>query len=695
MVVRGRTSSPRFFMKHALSRLTAGVAVWAAVTSVLAQSSTSNNAPSSQIPQLSTIVVTPARAPEPLGNTLGDNGVMTREDLETLPNGTLGDALIRQHSIETINYGGPQTLNTLNIRGTNSNQSLVLIDGLRINNATNGLPSINAIPLNSVERIEVVRGTNSNQSLVLIDGLRINNATNGLPSINAIPLNSVERIEVVRGTSSSLYGADAIGGVINVITRGEKDRPFSAYANAGVGTYATTQFDAGFSGASDGWVYSLYGGYGQSGGFNTNRNTAYYYNPDKDSYYRSNVGGTLGYTYKPGQTLTLQTFQSTVNGGYDMGIPYFNDRGVQTLSSNMLTSRNVISSLWTSTLRAGFSVDDYKTVGASIGTLDGTQYFKTRQNQYVWQNDLKFSPTQIVSLAYERLEQSVDGTLSNGDYIAPAYVNYQQTSRYTNSLLAIYRGSWGPQSIQASARTDNNSQYGNFVTGSLTYGLDLSKNWRASVGANTGFRAPNFNELYWPVTPFFMGNPLLRPEKSRNIEAGLRYTTDNTQLGLTVYRNEISNLILNQPSIAADPYSPYMPTNIGRATIQGVTLSGNQQLGASTLVRGSFDWLDPRNADTGELLPQRAQQVLKLAVDQSVGRARLTAELYVTSSRRDAFSSDTLAPFSLVNLAASYPVSDHAEVQLRWNNVFGQQYTLVQGYNTPGSNIFVNLALKM
>jgi vitamin B12 transporter len=215
------------------------------------------------------------------------------------------------------------------------------------------------------------------------------------------------------------------------------------------------------------------------------------------------------------------------------------------------------------------------------------------------------------------------------------------------------------------------------------------------VGANTGFRAPNFNELYWPVTPFFMGNPLLQPEKSRNIEAGLRYTTDKTQLGLTVYRNEISNLILNQPSIAADPYSAYTPTNIGRATIQGVTLTGNQRLGSSTLVRGSVDWLDPRNADTGELLPQRAQQVLKLAVDQSIGRARLTAELYATSSRRDSFSGDTLAGFNLVNLAASYPVSDHAELQLRWNNVFGQQYTLVQGYNTPGSNVFMNLALRM
>ena len=170
-------------------------------------------------PQLATIVVTPGRTAEPLSDTLGDNSVIGRDELDTLPNGTLTDALMREHSIEALNYGGPQSLSSVNIRGTNSNQSLILIDGLRINSATSG-----DAPL------------------------------------SAIPLSSIERVEIVRGTASSLYGADAIGGVINVITRGDQDRPFSAYANAGVGSYSTTQYDAGFSGAKDGWVYSLFGG---------------------------------------------------------------------------------------------------------------------------------------------------------------------------------------------------------------------------------------------------------------------------------------------------------------------------------------------------------------------------------------------------------------------------------------------------
>ncbi len=609
------------------------------------------------VPKLATIVVTPTRAPEPLSQTLGDNSVISRETLETLPNGTLSDALTRAHSIESVNLGGPQTVSTINIRGTNSNQSLILIDGVRVNNATNGLPPL-----------------------------------------NAIPLNSIERIEIVRGTSSSLYGADAIGGVVNIITRGETDRPFSAYANAGIGTYASTQYDAGFSGAKDGWSYSLFGGYGQSNGFSATTSSNYYQNPDSDSYYRSNLGGSLGYTWKPGQTLSFQTYQSKVNGSYDMGAPFFGDRGIQTLSNNILTSRNVISSFWTSTLRASLSTDTYKTVNVDASqnfynTPDGKQFFKTNQSQYVWQNDLTFSPTQIVSLAFERLDQQVDGSLV--DNISPGVVNYQQTSRFTNSLLAIYRGTWGPQSVQASVRNDDSSQFGNVTTGSLSYGLALTPRWKASIGANTGFRAPNFNELYWPVTPSFLGNPTLIPERSQNIEAGIKYTTDNTQLGLTLYRNNIDNLILNEPTIPGNVFSAYTPMNIDQALITGITLTGSQKIGRNTLVKGSFDWSNPRNATTGELLPQRAQRVFKMAVDQSLGRARLSGEFFVTSLRQDALTSDTLGGYSLMNIVGSYPLTENTEVQVRWNNVFAKQYTLVQGYATPGSNVFVNLAMKM
>ncbi len=135
--------------------------------------------------------------------------------------------------------------------------------------------------------------------------------------------------------------------------------------------------------------------------------------------------------------------------------------------------------------------------------------------------------------------------------------------------------------------------------------------------------------------------------------------------------------------------------NIGQALIQGVSLFGTHRLSRNTQVRGSLNWLDPRNAETGALLPQRAQQVAKLAVDQTIGAAKLTAEWYATSERKDTMSGGTLGGYSLLNLAGSYPLSPDADIQVRWNNVFAKQYTLIQGYNTLGSNVFVNLAWRM
>jgi len=129
--------------------------------------------------------------------------------------------------------------------------------------------------------------------------------------------------------------------------------------------------------------------------------------------------------------------------------------------------------------------------------------------------------------------------------------------------------------------------------------------------------------------------------------------------------------------------------------IQGVSLFGTQRLSSSTQIRGSLNWLDPRNADTGALLPLRAQQVVKLAVDQALGGARFTAEWYVTSERRESVTGGTLGGYSLLNLVGSYPLTSSADIQLRWNNVFGKQYTLIQGYNTLGSNAFVNLTWRM
>ena len=591
--------------------------------------------------ELDPIIVTATRSPEPLESTIGDNSVVTRSELDKLPDATLAEVLGRQRGITFVNYGGPQTVSTIN-----------------------------------------VRGTNSNQTLVLIDGVRVNNGSNGLPPLNAIPANAIERIEIVRGAASSLYGADAIGGVINVITRKGADKEISGFVNAGVGTYASSQYDAGLSGTIGQWTYNVYGGYGQSSGFNATSPENFYYNPDKDSYYRSNVGGSLAFEWAPEQKVTVQTLQSRVNGGIDNGVPYFNDRGIQELSTNTISSSNRISETWTSIVTASLMVDNYtRVMSPTASNNNGQDQYRTEQTQYTWQNNFTLSENQNLSVGYERLNQKVSGS-----------VGYLGQEVFTNAFFAGYDASWGIHAIQASLRNDYNSQYKNFTSASLNYAVDLTADLRASLGGSTGFRAPNFNELYWPQTTYFVGNPNLSPEKSKNLEAGLRYLHNRGQIEATVYWNEITNAIVNEET---QPGSfVYTPVNIGKARIRGVTLSTDYAITEAFIVQGSFDWLSAVNADTNALLPLRAQRVLKVGADYSIGDFQFNAEWFLTSARKEAFSDDYLGGYGLVNVGVAYDWNDRATIRLQWNNVLGKSYNLVEGYNTPGSNIFVNLNLR-
>jgi vitamin B12 transporter len=593
-------------------------------TPALAQNSINNPV------QLDPIMVTATRTPEPLESTIGDYSVITRKQLDQTPDASFAQTLSRQHGITYIDRGGPQSVSAINLRGTNSKQSLVLIDGMRVNSPTNGLPAI-----------------------------------------NAIPLNAIERIEIVRGAASSIYGADAIGGVINVITRQGADRPLQLEANAGVGTYATGKYSASLSGSQNHWTYSLFGGYGQSHGFDaTNGDYPFAVTPDSDSYYESDYGGQLGYTWAQGQTVSVQTLQSRVNGGYDTFDRDFNDRGIQTLGNTIVTSGNQINDRWLSTLSASFMTEKNETENSPTG--GGHGYFRSKQQQYQWLNRLVLTDTQSLTVGAERLNQSVDA-FSYG-----STVNFDNDSLFTNSVMAIYSGQWGIHQVQASVRNDHNSQYGNFTTGSLGYAIDITRQWRARASAPTAFRAPPFTELYYPG----FANPDLAPERSRNLEFGLTYRHDNGELGLTGFYNQIKDLIVSQ--------SPtFIPENVDTAVIKGLTLTATQNIGTNTVVNASLDLLSPYNTSDNERLPFNAQRVLRLNGSHQMGDFTLNADWYLTSNRLD--GTYTLGGYGLFNLGASYTANKHLELQVQWNNVFDKDYTLVRGYNTPGANVFFNV----
>lgn len=609
-------------MYLSIPRRTAVAVVCAISTPAFAQNSITSPT------ELDPIIVTATRSPEPLEATIGDNSVVTRETLDKTPDSSFAEVLSRQHGITYIDRGGPQSVSAIN-----------------------------------------VRGTNSKQSLILIDGMRVNSPTNGLPVLNAIPLNAIERIEIVRGAASSIYGADAIGGVINVITRQAGDRPLQFEANAGVGTYATSKYSASLSGSQSGWTYSLFGGYGQSNGYNaTNGDYPFAISPDSDSYYESDYGGQLGYTWAQGQTLSVQTLQSRVNGGTDTTDLDFNDRGIQTLGNTIVTSRNQINERWLSTLSASFMTEKNETRNDPLA--GGNGYFRSKQQQYQWLNRFELTDTQSLTVGAERLNQTVDA-FSYGEPL-----NFDNDSLFTNSVMAIYTGQWGIHQVQASVRNDRNSQYGNFTTGSLGYAIDITKQWQANISANTGFRAPTFIDLYYPGG---FGNPDLQPERSRNLELGLNYRHGKGEIGLVGFYNKITDLIV-----------PGKPTkNVDTAVIKGLTLTATQEIGQHTIINASYDLLSPYNTTDSEILPFNAQRVFRLSGTHQMGEFAVNADWYLTSSRKD--GTYTLGGYGLFNLGASYTLNKHLEFQVQWNNVFDKNYTLVRGYNTPGSNVFFNV----
>ncbi|SUV86375.1 outer membrane protein [Bordetella pertussis] len=210
------------------------------------------------------------------------------------------------------------------------------------------------------------------------------------------------------------------------------------------------------------------------------------------------------------------------------------------------------------------------------------------------------------------------------------------------------------------------------------------------MAANTGFRAPSFNDLYTPTSAFgYRGNPDLKPEESRNAEIGLKYQDEDSELGVVYYQTRIKNLIQ-----VTEDFSTV--ENVGRARLQGFTISGAHRFG-NTRLRASLDLSNPRNEDTGKQLLRRARTVLRAGIDHRFDRLLVGAEWYASDERYDyGFPEEKrLGGYGLVNLTAAYDLSRNMQVQVRWNNVLGQRYTLADGYNTAGSNAFVNPSWRM
>jgi len=584
-----------------------------------------------------TVVVTATRTPERADQLIADTTVIDSDEIARAGAGSVADVLARQRGIEIVRNGGPGASTSVFLRGANSNQVVVLIDGVRIGSSTTGAASWNAIPLAAIERIEVVYG----------------------------PL-------------STLYGADAIGGVIQIFTRKSTDGTGAPQLSASIGggTYGTRQADAGIHGASGRVSYTLGASHEEADGFSATRPGSSSYNRDDDGYGRNSINGRIAVQLADDIDAGVQFLKSRLGAQYDSGASSFDTRNTQDIDSYAVFLNGRILPNWRGSLQWARSNDRLGSFTSAAAS--GTSRIDTRQDEATWQNTIAIGADTVQLLVGHRKETVLS---TSGATTAPSPLD---RSRVTNSVAASYAMRRGSHLLDLSARNDH-SVYGAKTTGAAGYGYEFSKDLRATASIGTSFRAPTFNELYYPG----YGLASNKPEQGRNAEAGLRYRLAGAELQASYYRNRLTDMIVSvNPCPGRTGSCAY---NVNHALLEGLTLSLEKRLAAVDL-RASADFQDPRDETTGKQLARRARRHATLSASHTVGRLESGIELQASGPRfDDAANRNRLGGYGLLNLTTSWQFTPDWSLLVRLDNAADKRYELARNYGTAGRSWFAAL----
>ena len=590
--------------------------------------------------RLDPVIVTGTREPQPLRRSSADVVVIDADTIRDSTADSVEDLLRREAGLQLARNGGP---------GQNSGF--------------------------------FIRGASTNSTVVLIDGVRVGSASAGQAELESLNLAQIDRIEILRGPASSLYGADAVGGVVQIFTRRGSGSARLA-GTAAIGGYASRRADLGISGAQGGFDYAVAAGRESSRGVSAVRPNDQFgnFNPDDDGYARNSANLRLGYAPAPGHRIGIDVIETRLNAQYDGAeflAPNFTADASPDFRNHLKTSlasvdyRGAISVLWTTTLQASRNVDDLSSGGTT------STRFRTDRDQTTWQNALHFGADQQVVLAYEHLREQVEGD---------AFGN--RPRRSNNAFVAGYSGTFGASGLEASLRYDDNSVYGSNTTGSLGYSVRVTPALRLRALAGTTFRAPTFNDLYFPG----YGVATVRPERGRSYEIGAAWQSGATSATATIYRNSVRDLIGYQADRSfcpADPaYDFGCAGNTSRARLQGATLSGAQRWGGLEL-RATVDFLDARDTDTGVRLTRRAAHQEALAADYAVGAWTLGGSVLDVGSRPD--SGVVLDGYALVDLRTTWRVARQWRVEAKLLNAFDHRVEPVRDYQGLGRQAWIGV----
>ena len=591
---------------------------------------------------LDQVVVTVTRTTSPVADSLFPVQVIDRDEIERSQARSLPELLRGRAGIDIGNQGGPGKLSTV-----------------------------------------FLRGTESDQVLVLVDGVRIGSATAGLVSFQDIPVAQIDRIEIVRGPRSSLYGSEAVGGVIQIFTRRDQGA-FAPRFRVGVGSHGLHEASAGIGGSGTrGWFGADFA-WQDADGIDACRGTAgdadnpfgagcYADEPDDDGYRNTSlslrggvdIGDTLELEARALRAEAFNEFDGSLFGGNEA------DNVQQALSGKLTWAP---SQRATVTAQLGRSDDDSdNSFNDHAGTTTRVGHFDTHRTTASLQGDFSVAEGQLLSAGADWQRDRIDSNTA-----------YDITSRNNTGVYVEYLGTFGAQQLQASVRNDDNSQFGNHVTGSLGWGLEFGEGYKLTASAGSGFKAPTFNDLYYPC----FGNPDLEPETSRSVNLGIARHSERWNWTLDVYETRIDDLISYDAAL-------FLPNNIDQARIRGVEFTVDATLGGWD-VGTQLSHTDPRSRsgfNDGNWLPRRARDTGRIDIDRAFGAFRFGATLNGSGPRYDdAANTVRLGGFATADLRFEYAFASAWTLQARATNLFDRRYETVAWYNQPGREFGLNLS---
>ncbi len=568
--------------------------------------------------ELPSMLITSARQAEPRAQATAANTVFTRADIERLQARSVPELLRRVPGVQVSSAGG--------------------------------------LPLLSL------RGTGTAQTLVLVDGQRITSATSGFARLDYLAIDNIERVEVIRGPRSSLYGADAIGGVIQIFTRGGKPG-INPEVRLAAGSDQTFQRSLSLAAGTEQTRIHLGASLDERDGFDITRDNR---GADQDNDGQRNkalhlkLDHQFDANWKGGLSLNDQRGKNEYDDAYEFEPGTPQDEFRVSSYSGYLDGR--LTDIWNSRLELGRSFDRNRAVGSNYN--DGL--LETTRHSAAWINRLQLSEHQQLSLGSDWYEDRLDATTA-----------YQEDSRDNLAFFAQHSFQGESFSTELGLRHDDNQQFGSHNSWNAAFSLPVGQSQRWILSYGEGFRAPTFTDLYAP--PAWGPNPDLKPETSKTYELQWRGEFDETQLEAALYRTDLEDMIA---------WGGTRMENVSQARINGFEASAARELLGWQASLG-VSIIDPRDRDSGHTLARRAKRTLSIDLDRTFGALSAGAGWHVSSARYDTIAnSRELSGYGIFDLRAAW--QSHPE--LRWeakvNNLFDRDYALATYDRSQGPNWF-------